>query len=238
MRSAVNAAALIFASAWFLDRMGTYSGSKSFSTSTPSWLLGRSMMWPLEASPVKPRPRNFESVRDLVGDSTMTSERARDPAGGASGEAGSGAPPRVPPGAAPASLAASEALRAARERAPRADRSRAAGLRPERTAPRRAPLCGVPVGAAPGKSPSERAGAAASLSAARARFLPGAVFAPRALVDRIGFAMQPFRKVRAIVAERHARRHLAGELDAHRRLRPPVRGGSMGEDPEHALELP
>src|SRR6266571_2872986 len=222
MRSAVSAAALIFASAWFLDRMGTYSGSKSFSISTPSWLLGRSMMWPFEAITVKPRPRNFESVRDLVGDSTMTSERARDPAGGAPGEAGSSAPRRVVPGAAPASSAASGALRAARERAPRAAPSGAAGLRPERTAlRRRAPLRGVPVGAAPGRSPSERAGAAASLSAARARFLPGAVFTPRALVDRIGFAMQPFRKVRATVAERHACRHLAGELDAHGRLRPP-----------------
>src|SRR5437867_774661 len=54
--------------------MGTYSGSKSLSRSTPSLLFGRSMIWPFEAITVKPRPRNFVRVRDFVGDSTMTSD--------------------------------------------------------------------------------------------------------------------------------------------------------------------
>src|ERR1700704_1156418 len=40
--------------------------------STPSLLLGKSITWPLEAMTVKPLPRNFISVRDLVGDSTIT----------------------------------------------------------------------------------------------------------------------------------------------------------------------
>src|SRR5262245_2807848 len=74
MRSASSAAALILASAFVLPRIGTYLGSKSFSRSTPSSLFGRSIMWPLEATTEKPRPRNLVSVRDLVGDSTMTSD--------------------------------------------------------------------------------------------------------------------------------------------------------------------
>src|SRR5258706_1683315 len=41
--------------------------------STPSLLFGRSMMCPFEAITMNPRPRNLLSVRDLVGDSTMTS---------------------------------------------------------------------------------------------------------------------------------------------------------------------
>src|SRR5256885_5012549 len=77
MRSASAAAARILARAAFFDWIGSYSGSKSFSMLTPSWLLGRSMMWPFEAITWNPRPRNFESVRDLVGDSTITSERPR-----------------------------------------------------------------------------------------------------------------------------------------------------------------
>src|SRR5262245_15819356 len=76
MRSASRAAVLILVSAWFLARIGTYSGSKSSSMLTPSLLLGRSMMWPFEASTVKPRPRNLVKVRDLVGDSTITSDFA------------------------------------------------------------------------------------------------------------------------------------------------------------------
>src|SRR5688572_4354384 len=79
MRPALRAAALIFASAWLLPRMGTYLGSKPFSTSTPSSLLGRSMMWPLEAKTENPRPRNLVSVRDLAGDSTITSDRSGPP---------------------------------------------------------------------------------------------------------------------------------------------------------------
>src|SRR5437867_7521738 len=74
MCSAVAAAAISLVSAWFLVRIGTYSGSKSLSRSTPSLLFGRSMMWPFEAITVNPRPRNFVRVRDFVGDSTMTSD--------------------------------------------------------------------------------------------------------------------------------------------------------------------
>src|SRR5213592_1722678 len=88
---AVFAASLIFASAWFLVRIGTYSGSKSFSRSTPSLLLGRSMMWPFEATTVKPRPRNLVSVRDLVGDSTITSDLEPSLAGASAARFGPGA---------------------------------------------------------------------------------------------------------------------------------------------------
>jgi len=49
MRPAFFAATLSFAKAWFLVRIGTYSGSKLFSRSTPSLLFGRSMMWPFDA---------------------------------------------------------------------------------------------------------------------------------------------------------------------------------------------
>jgi len=58
-------------------------------------------MWPFEAITVKPRPRNFVSVRDLVGDSTMTSALrafAAPPAGAAAGFA---ARVRFAPAAAP-----------------------------------------------------------------------------------------------------------------------------------------
>src|SRR5262245_14235518 len=77
MRSAFSAAARILASAALLPRIGTYWGSKSLSRSTPSSLFGRSMMWPFEASTENPRPRNLVSVRDLVGDSTITSDLPR-----------------------------------------------------------------------------------------------------------------------------------------------------------------
>src|ERR1041385_1490622 len=63
-----------------LPWMGSYCGSKSLSRSTPSLLFGRSMMWPLDATTVKLRPRNLVSVRDLVGDSTITSDLADPPA--------------------------------------------------------------------------------------------------------------------------------------------------------------
>src|SRR5580765_827553 len=55
-----------------LPWMGSYCGSKSLSTSTPSLLFGRSMTWPLDASTMKSLPRNLFSVLDLVGDSTTT----------------------------------------------------------------------------------------------------------------------------------------------------------------------
>src|SRR6266852_3921859 len=52
--------------------MTTYSVSKSFSTSTPRLLLGRSFTWPKDASTVNPLPRYFWIVFALAGDSTMT----------------------------------------------------------------------------------------------------------------------------------------------------------------------
>src|SRR6516162_9384491 len=62
----------ILASTACLPWMGSYWGSKSLSTSTPSLLFGRSMIWPLDASTMKSLPRNLFSVLDLVGDSTTT----------------------------------------------------------------------------------------------------------------------------------------------------------------------
>ena len=50
-----------------------YLGSKSCSTSTPSWLFGRSLTWPLEATTLYLLPRNFPIVFALAGDSTITS---------------------------------------------------------------------------------------------------------------------------------------------------------------------
>src|SRR5436190_2942197 len=91
MRSASRAAVLMRVSAWVLPRIGTYSGSKSRSRSTPSLLLGRSMMWPFEATTVKPRPRNLVSVRDLVGDSTITSDLEPSLAGAPAARFGPGA---------------------------------------------------------------------------------------------------------------------------------------------------
>src|SRR5580692_540359 len=52
--------------------MTTYSVSKSFSTSTPRVLLGRSFTCPSEASTVKPLPKYFWMVFALAGDSTIT----------------------------------------------------------------------------------------------------------------------------------------------------------------------
>src|SRR5574339_462075 len=72
MVAALRAATRILASAEFLPRIGSYSGSNSLSRSTPSLLFGRSMTWPFEASTMKSLPRNLVSVLDLVGDSTTT----------------------------------------------------------------------------------------------------------------------------------------------------------------------
>src|SRR5262245_10003134 len=59
---------------FFLSRRTTYSGSKPFSTSTPSLDLGRSMTCPTDAFTVNPDPRYFLIVRALAGDSTTTSD--------------------------------------------------------------------------------------------------------------------------------------------------------------------
>ena len=62
-------------SAWrdlFFPGITSYSVAKSFSRSTPSVLLGRSLMCPSEASTSKPLPRYFWIVFALAGDSTMT----------------------------------------------------------------------------------------------------------------------------------------------------------------------
>src|SRR5258708_22727474 len=52
--------------------MMMYSVEKSPSMSTPSLLLGRSLMWPSEASTSKSLPRYLLMLRALAGDSTMT----------------------------------------------------------------------------------------------------------------------------------------------------------------------
>src|SRR5512136_1356478 len=49
--------------------------------STPSLLLGRSMMWPTEAFTVKSLPRYFPMVFALAGDSTTTSDFIGQPSG-------------------------------------------------------------------------------------------------------------------------------------------------------------
>src|SRR5262245_47839272 len=57
---------------WSFFSMTTYSGAKSCRVSTPNPLLGRSMMWPIEARTSKSLPRNFSMVFALAGDSTIT----------------------------------------------------------------------------------------------------------------------------------------------------------------------
>src|SRR5437867_1258711 len=130
--------------------------------STPSWLLGRSMTCPFEAITVKPRPRNFESVRDLVGDSTITSDLPLAPGAGflalgARVPASAGAPLRLAPraGARLGAAGARAVLRVGRTFAP------------------------------------ERAGAAASVSAARVTS-PETAFAVAALVRLVVLAMVSF----------------------------------------------
>src|SRR5437660_5527886 len=72
MWSAERANFFSLAKTFSLPGMTTYSVSKSFSTSTPRLLLGRSFTWPKEASTVNPLPRYFWIVFALAGDSTMT----------------------------------------------------------------------------------------------------------------------------------------------------------------------
>src|SRR5579863_6105386 len=60
------------ATTFSLPGITTYSVAKSFSTSTPRVLLGRSFTWPSDASTVKPLPRYFWMVFALAGDSTIT----------------------------------------------------------------------------------------------------------------------------------------------------------------------
>ena len=58
----------------FLDLVGmTYCGSKLFSKSTPSLLLGKSRTWPKEDSTTNPLPKNLDIVFAFVGLSTITS---------------------------------------------------------------------------------------------------------------------------------------------------------------------
>jgi hypothetical protein len=69
----------LFLSSWMifdLPWMGTYSGRKPFSTSTPIFDFGRSTTWPTDAFTVKPEPRYFLMVLALAGDSTTTSARS------------------------------------------------------------------------------------------------------------------------------------------------------------------
>src|SRR6266550_239826 len=52
----------------------TYFGVNSCSTSTPSWLRGRSLTCPMDAMTSYFRSSSFLTVRALVGDSTTTSD--------------------------------------------------------------------------------------------------------------------------------------------------------------------
>src|SRR5580700_7388455 len=72
MVSIPSASFFSLATTFSLPGITTYSVSKSFSTSTPSVLLGRSLTWPSDASTVKPLPRYFWMVFALAGDSTIT----------------------------------------------------------------------------------------------------------------------------------------------------------------------
>src|SRR5258706_3700919 len=174
MRSASFAAALILARAWFLVRIGTYSGSKSFSMSTPNWLLGRSMTCPFDAITVKPRPRNLESVRDLVGAAPLTSDLPRALAAGLG---------------AIATFASFGALTVFEGLGPlTAFKGCAAGVDFAALAT---------VARAERALAPERPGAAASVSAARARCPPSA-FAPRALMSLVEFAMGSFQPSRFV----------------------------------------
>src|SRR5437016_5626406 len=56
----------------------TYFGANSCSTSTPSWLRGRSLTCPIEATTSYFRSRSFFTVLALVGDSTTTSDLPED----------------------------------------------------------------------------------------------------------------------------------------------------------------
>ncbi len=59
---------------FFLDLSATsYSGAKLFSTSTPSFFVGRSRTCPIEASITYSFPKSLVKVFAFVGDSTITS---------------------------------------------------------------------------------------------------------------------------------------------------------------------
>src|SRR5262249_51493366 len=183
--------------------MGSYCGSKSRSMSTPSLLLGRSMMWPLDASTMKSLPRNLLSVLDLVGDSTTT---------------------RFLPFALPARLASisassttgSAAVAGAR---PPAARARAVWL-PAAISPRRD---GGRAGFAGFAGPSAALAAGLPGAAGRvvARALPGFFFsvaagAATASVRDFLVAMRVLPPAGvAFGLERHARRHLVRPLHGH-----------------------
>src|SRR5215217_3564477 len=74
--SASSAFFLMSVRTFDLPLIVTYCGSKSCSRSTPSLLVGKSLMWPTDAMTVYPRPRYFEIVLAFVGDSTMISDFA------------------------------------------------------------------------------------------------------------------------------------------------------------------
>src|SRR5437588_11420623 len=73
---AVASFAIFFslANTFSLPGITPYSALKSPSISTPSLLLGRSLMWPQEASTSKPFPKYLLMVFAFVGDSTMTND--------------------------------------------------------------------------------------------------------------------------------------------------------------------
>ena len=66
--------AAAFSSSRTFLRVGSisYSAAKPFLTSTPSFFLGRSRTWPMEAFTGKSFPRYLLIVFALAGDSTIT----------------------------------------------------------------------------------------------------------------------------------------------------------------------
>src|SRR5262245_17649194 len=237
MLAAWRAATRIFASAEFLPRMGSYSGSNSLSRSTPSLLFGRSMMWPFEASTRKSRPRNLWSVRDLVGDSTTTRflPAAFEPTLSSSWDSstsasGSGAARRRPrDGAGSAWFAPSRLVRLERD---------------GEAAPARLRRAGEAVASAPAASADAVAGDAGAWPAAASgagffgRFLAPGCFAftdPGSFAASVRDFLVAMRVLRGggsiLGLERHPSRDLARPLDRH--------GALAGERErlQHALEL-
>src|SRR5580765_1958128 len=73
MSDASLAASLSSLRTFLRDAIDSYSSAKSFSTSTPSLLFGRSRMCPIDARTLKSRPRYLLMVFAFAGDSTTTS---------------------------------------------------------------------------------------------------------------------------------------------------------------------
>ena len=197
-------------------RIGTYSGSKSFSMSTPSSLLGRSMMWPFEASTVKPRPRNLVE-RARLGRRLDDHERL---AGAVAARRGSGA-------AAALRAAAFGRGRARVARLPRP--SAAARLRRSRPSPRL-------------RRRASRAASSRRRRLRRARGGPGASAAPAALRGRRPAVAQcaTFEVAMRISPDASVVRAAARRAPPTSRASSTLTGRTplRREQVQHALELP